>query len=515
MSQKKNANEGSLDLPNYLRVSTERHKSSSPASRSSKKVFPQLRHGVSPDAPIEFHNRNSIIVLSSAKSVLLDDPAITHEKPKKVLGKDKLAEWPMKSVYTTDLDIGHVPHKIIQKSVRPKELYDCILNESRVVQRPDMVVGEETLYTRRFYEAIKDNKAFHRKKGYFEHFAKHHKMTNADYQVRRSNSNGHTRYISKPIIVTNLNSKNSMTSHGSELHNTILRDIQGRRTLTPLDLLTSEQSLVNKSHIEDRSASAKLQQTHTNTHETPQLLPQSKPSEKNSTSFQTHKHFYETYLKKNPQQTPEPERTTNQSEAETSRLLPTARKVKNIQRTRSIVAERERPSDASYAKSSRRDISGRSDRDQTTTFRIDQTQSFQTGHNSIRYKTKDITRLLSEQREQAIHVDPVIFVKHDVEVENRRNSDIKISVIDQRKRYSLANNGSPVRYVCASYREAGEEGEDTVRGNIAKFEKYIDRLRFTGKNFGTQRWCYEKNWKLEKLNGFDSQGFPMKLAKAL
>ncbi len=79
--------------------------------------------------------------------------------------------------------------------------------------------------------------------------------------------------------------------------------------------------------------------------------------------------------------------------------------------------------------------------------KVDQTQSFQTGHNSIRYKTKDITRLLSEQREQGIHVDPTVFVQHKVDVENKRDSDIKISVIDQRKRYSQVTNGSPVKYM--------------------------------------------------------------------
>ncbi len=126
MTQRRNPNEGSTNLPNYLRVSTERHKSSSPSSRSSKKVFPQLRHGVSPDAPIEFHNKNSILALSSAKSILLEDPAVKHEKPKKVLGKDKLSEWPMKYIYTTALDIEHIPHKIERKSVRPKELYEYI-----------------------------------------------------------------------------------------------------------------------------------------------------------------------------------------------------------------------------------------------------------------------------------------------------------------------------------------------------------------------------------------------------
>ncbi len=45
------------------------------------------------------------------------------------------------------------------------QIISCILNESRVVQRPDMVTGEETLYTRRFYEAVRESKAFHRKKG--------------------------------------------------------------------------------------------------------------------------------------------------------------------------------------------------------------------------------------------------------------------------------------------------------------------------------------------------------------
>lgn len=44
--------------------------------------------------------------------------------------------------------------------------------------------------------------------GYFEEFAKHHKETNKDYQLRRSNSFGHSRYTSKPVVFTSLNTKN-------------------------------------------------------------------------------------------------------------------------------------------------------------------------------------------------------------------------------------------------------------------------------------------------------------------
>lgn len=38
-------------------------------------------------------------------------------------------------------------------------------HQKKMVQRPDMVTGEETLYTKRFYEALKDSKGFNRKIG--------------------------------------------------------------------------------------------------------------------------------------------------------------------------------------------------------------------------------------------------------------------------------------------------------------------------------------------------------------
>jgi len=39
---------------------------------------------------------------------------------------------------------------------------------------------------------------------------------------------------------------------------------------------------------------------------------------------------------------------------------------------------------------------------------------------------------------------------------------------------------------------------------LAKFEKHITRLKSNNKNFGHQRWFYNKNWKLGKVDLFET-----------
>jgi len=40
--------------------------------------------------------------------------------------------------------------------------------------------------------------------------------------------------------------------------------------------------------------------------------------------------------------------------------------------------------------------------------------------------------------------------------------------------------------------------------NLARFDKHITRLKMNNKNFGHQRWFYNKNWKLDKIDLFET-----------
>jgi len=62
-------------------------------------------------------------------------------------------------------------------------------------------------------------------------------------------------------------------------------------------------------------------------------------------------------------------------------------------------------------------------------------------------KIKHLTKKLSQLREKDIKLDSDAFLKHDVLIDNKRNADIEVSVLEQNKTFSRKNNGAPVRYV--------------------------------------------------------------------
>jgi len=49
--------------------------------------------------------------------------------------------------------------------VEDKFINSCILDEKKTVQRPDLIIGEESIYTKKFYAAVQEQKAFHKKNG--------------------------------------------------------------------------------------------------------------------------------------------------------------------------------------------------------------------------------------------------------------------------------------------------------------------------------------------------------------
>ena len=81
-----------------------------------------------------------------------------------------------------------------------------------------------------------------------------------------------------------------------------------------------------------------------------------------------------------------------------------------------------------------------------TTLKPELNYSFRTSHRSIKYKTKEIGKIISEDREQAIKVDPTLFVKHELEVDNQRNSNILASVIEKNRNHMKIHQGGQVRY---------------------------------------------------------------------
>jgi len=127
MSQRRNPNAGSGDLPNYLTISTEKTSQASPTRSNrfspTKRPFPQLKYGISPDAPTEFHNRHSLTAITTAKPILINEPLGKHEYTPIIQNGDPMMQWPMKNTQTGNIDNAPIYHKFETKPIKPKELY--------------------------------------------------------------------------------------------------------------------------------------------------------------------------------------------------------------------------------------------------------------------------------------------------------------------------------------------------------------------------------------------------------
>ena len=80
-------------------------------------------------------------------------------------------------------------------------------------------------------------------------------------------------------------------------------------------------------------------------------------------------------------------------------------------------------------------------------YALDPNNVSQSQQNSARFNTIKIAQVYTENREQAIKLDPIVFVQHYQEYDNKRDSEIEVSVLEQRKRYAQKHEGSPIRYL--------------------------------------------------------------------
>jgi len=106
MAFKAKSNKESPDKPNYLTVKLSQNPSPSAKSYDqSRKCFPIQKYGVSPDAPIEFQTKNSLIKPLPPQFILSDEPLLNQGLQYKRLSKEEISEWPPKYIHA----INHGP----------------------------------------------------------------------------------------------------------------------------------------------------------------------------------------------------------------------------------------------------------------------------------------------------------------------------------------------------------------------------------------------------------------------
>lgn len=82
-----------------------------------------MRYGVSADTPAEFHTTHSRVSTAIEKCILSKDPAYNPDSNQKILTKDQIKNWPVKSIQTFDLDLASIPHTYETRPVPAKEIY--------------------------------------------------------------------------------------------------------------------------------------------------------------------------------------------------------------------------------------------------------------------------------------------------------------------------------------------------------------------------------------------------------
>lgn len=67
--------------------------------------------------------------------------------------------------------------------------------------------------------------------------------------------------------------------------------------------------------------------------------------------------------------------------------------------------------------------------------------------DTLKFKTKDITQSISEKREQDLKADPENYIRHSIEGDYKRYSNIEISVLERSRKHVKEHDGQSLRYV--------------------------------------------------------------------
>ena len=65
--------------------------------------------------------------------------------------------------------------------------------------------------------------------GYFAQFSRRHKVTNEELKINRSDIQGHSRYSSKPVVLTSLQTKNQLSARLPQDHSILMQSKKFQR----------------------------------------------------------------------------------------------------------------------------------------------------------------------------------------------------------------------------------------------------------------------------------------------
>jgi len=85
-------------------------------------------------------------------------------------------------------------------------------------------IPEDKLYKEKYYDSLNQKAGFRKKEGYFTEFASRNKILTDEYKALKQPENGHSRYISKPVIFTTLKSKNKLSQLVGLDHSQLLEE---------------------------------------------------------------------------------------------------------------------------------------------------------------------------------------------------------------------------------------------------------------------------------------------------
>jgi hypothetical protein len=107
---------------------------------------------------------------------------------------------------------------------------------------------EENPYEKKYYETLGSGDGFHKKHGYFTEFACRNKLLTDQYKLKRLPTSEHSRYISKPVFFTTLESKNKMSESIAIDHSNVLA-ISKQNTIKSADTLQNFAKLDKEDYI--------------------------------------------------------------------------------------------------------------------------------------------------------------------------------------------------------------------------------------------------------------------------
>jgi len=384
---------------------------------------------------------------------------------------------PSKMTGLTVSEILPASHKST-KSTNPDSL-----SRSGYLQPKKISNDQERFFKEAYYGTLDQPASFKKKDGYFSDFTDSSRVINQDYKNQKKASMGQSRYLSRPIMFTTINSKNRLsTLNPTDISNlSEIKDMNNTMGTPPLIVSPNGSkvgiSFDKKDHVKNNS-SYKL------------------PALDTGRSIEKDKNYFPGRIVSTEVS---PQRKTKATLPIHSPTIKTLKSYESLSHSKlnDTLGKQSEPYSA-YTRTMGNESPSKLSplRSRTKSPEYQSSQFLQT---MTKYHTKELVETLVNDHEikTRLNSDPFKFLQGNNEVNNLRGSNIAIQKMNTDVKFGRNHPGRTLSYMKEPNKQVYREGD--AMEQLHRFEENILGWAKSVPNFGKQRWTYDKAWEFRLI----------------